>query len=96
MKKVNERIKNQTSTTLNQEEWNNIIKALKASAEKNLGYNHKEIKSRDPKILQLSQIKKDISIKLNSIKDGQKKKLLKKERNNTQKTQVHNIKNEKK
>ena len=54
MKKVNERIKNQTSTTLNQEEWNNIIKALKASAEKNLGYNHKEIKSRDPKILQLS------------------------------------------
>ena len=54
MKKVNERIKNQTSTTLNQEEWNIIIKALKASAEKNLGYNHKEIKSRDPKILQLS------------------------------------------
>ena len=94
MKKVNERIKNQTSTTSNQDEWNNIMKALKASAE--IGYTHKEIKSRDPKILHLSQIQKDISIKLNSIKEGQKKKLLKKERNNTQKTQVHNIKNEKK
>ena len=44
MKQVNEIIKNQTGTTSNQEEWNNIIKALKASAEKSLGYNHKEIK----------------------------------------------------
>ena len=52
MKKVNERIKNQTSTTSNQDEWNNIMKALKASAE--IGYTHKEIKSRDPKILHLS------------------------------------------
>ena len=63
MKQVNEIIKNQTSTTLNQEEWNNIIKALKASAEKNLGYNHKEIKRKDPKILHLSSIQKDINIK---------------------------------
>ena len=52
-KNANEIIKNQISTTSNQEEWNNIIKALKASAEKNLGYNHKEIISRDPKILHL-------------------------------------------
>ena len=37
MKEINEIIKNQTSTTSNQEEWNNIIKALKASAKKNLG-----------------------------------------------------------
>ena len=95
MKQVNEIIKNQTSTTLNQEEWNNIIKALKASAEKNLGYNHKEIKRKDPKILHLSSIQKDINIKWNSIKDEQKKKLLKKERNKTM-TQIHNIiKNEK-
>ena len=95
MKQVNEIIKNQTSTTLNQEEWNNIIKALKASAEKNLGYNHKEIKSRDPEILHLSSIQKDINIKLNSIEDEQKKKLLKKERNKIM-TQIHNImKNEK-
>ena len=43
MKQVNEIIKNQTSATSNQKEWSNIIKALKASAEKNLGYNHKEI-----------------------------------------------------
>ena len=44
MKQVNEIIKNQTRTTSNQEGWNkNNIKALKASAEKNLGYNHKEI-----------------------------------------------------
>ena len=41
MKQVNKIIKNQTSTASNQEEWNNIIKALKASPEKNLGYNHK-------------------------------------------------------
>ena len=95
MKQVNEIIKTQTSTTSNQEECNNIIKALKASAEKNLGYNHKETKSRDPKILHLSSIQKDISIKLNSIKDEQRRKLLKKERNKIM-TQIHNIiKNEK-
>ena len=56
MKQVNEIIKNQTSTTSNQEEWSNIIKALKASAEKNLGYNLKVKKSKDPKILHLSSI----------------------------------------
>ena len=95
MKQVNEIIKTQTSTTSNQEEWNNITKALKASAEKNLGYNHKEKKSRDPKILQLSSIQKDINIKLNSIKDEQKKKLLKKERNKIM-TQIHNIIKDKK
>ena len=77
MKQVNEIIKNQTSTTPNQEEWSNIVKALKASADKNLRYKHKETKSRDPKILHLSSIQKDIK-KLNSIKDEQKKKLLKK------------------
>ena len=51
MKQVNEIIKNQTRTTSNQEGWNknNIIKALKASAEKNLGYNHKEIQKQRPK-----------------------------------------------
>ena len=81
MKQVSEIIKSQTSTTSNQEEWNNIIKALKASAEKNLGYNHKEKKSRDPKILRLSSIQKDINIQLNSIKDEQKKKLLKNKKN---------------
>ena len=47
MKQVNEIIKNQSSTTSDQEELNNIIiKQLKASTEKNLGYNHKEISSR--------------------------------------------------
>ena len=79
MKQVNEIIKNQTSTTSNQEEWNNIVKAQKTSAEKNLGYNHKEKKSRDPKILHLSSIQKDINIKLNSIKGKQKKRKKKKE-----------------
>ena len=45
--------------------------------------------------MHLSSIQKDISIKLNSIKDEQKKKLLKKERNNIM-AQIHNIvKNEK-
>ena len=78
IKQVNEIIKNQTSTTPNQEEWSNIVKALKASADKNLRYKHKETKSGDPKILHLSSIQKDINIKLNSIKDEQKKKLLKK------------------
>ena len=78
MKQVNKIIKNQTSATSNQEEWNNIIKALKASTEKNLGYNHNEIKSKDPKILPLSSIQKDIKIKLNSIKDEQKKEITKK------------------
>ena len=34
MKQVKEIIKNQISTTSNQGEWNNIIKALKTSAEK--------------------------------------------------------------
>ena len=90
MKQVNEIIKNQTSTTSNQEEQNNIIKALKASAKKNLGYNHKEIKSRDPKVMHLSSIQKDINIKLNSIEDEQKKKLLKKERKKIM-TQIHTI-----
>ena len=94
LKLVNEILKTQTSTTSNQEEWNNVIKALKASAEKNLGYNHKEKKSRDPKILHFLSIQKDINIKSNSIKDEQKKKLLKKERNKIM-TQIHNIKNEK-
>ena len=45
-KQVNKIMKNQTSKTSNQEEWNNI-KTLKTSAERNLGYNHQEIKSRD-------------------------------------------------
>ena len=94
LKLVNEILKTQTSTTSNQEEWNNVIKALKASAEKNLGYNHKEKKSRDPKILHFLSIQKDINIKSNSIKDEQKKKLLKKERNKIM-TQIHNIMNEK-
>ena len=44
MKQANEIIKNQTDITSNQEEWNNSIKALEASAEKNLGYNHNEKK----------------------------------------------------
>ena len=73
----------------------NIIKALKASTEKNLGYNHKEIKSIDPPILYFSSIQKDSDIKLNSIKDEQKIKLLKKERNKIM-AQLHKIiKNEK-
>ena len=87
MKEVNE-IKNQESTTSDQKEWNNIIRALKASAEKNLGYKHKEKKSRDTNILHLSAIQKDSNIMLNTIKDHPKSKLLKKERN---KTQIHNI-----
>ena len=70
-------------------------KSNKKSAEKNLGYNHEDKKSRDPKILHLSSIQKDVNIKLNSIKDEQKKTLLKKERNEIM-TQIHNIiKNEK-
>ena len=44
MKQVKEIIENQISATLIQEEWNNIIKALKTSVEKNPGYNHKEKK----------------------------------------------------
>ena len=40
MKQVNEIIKNQTSETSNQKELSTIIKALKVSAEKNLGHNH--------------------------------------------------------
>ena len=69
MKQLNKILKRQTGTTSNHEEWNNIIKALNTSAEKNLGYNNKEIKSRNPKILELSSIQKDINIKLNFIKD---------------------------
>ena len=80
MKQVNEIMKDQTSTTSNREEWNNITKTEKGSAEKNLGYSHKEIKIRDPKILHLSLIQKDINIKLNSVKDKQKEKVLKKEK----------------
>ena len=45
IKQLNKIMKNQTSKTSNLEEWNNV-KTLKAS-EQNLGYNHKEIKSRD-------------------------------------------------
>ena len=54
MKQVNKIIKKQTRTTSHQDEWNNIIKAVEVSVEKNVGYKHKEIKSRDPKILHLS------------------------------------------
>ena len=50
-KQVKEIIKNQMSTTSNQEEWNKIIKALNESAEKNLCYNHKEKTNRDPNFL---------------------------------------------
>ena len=64
IKQVNEIIKNQTSTTPNQEEWSNIVKALKASADKNLRYKHKETKSGGPKILHLSSIQKDININM--------------------------------
>ena len=74
MKQVNEMIKNKKSTAANQEGWNNIIKALKTSAEKNLGCNHEDRISRDPNILSHSSIQKDIYIKLNSNKDEQKKK----------------------
>ena len=48
-KYVNRIIKNQTSTTSNQEEWKSVLKALKRSAEKNLGYNHKEKTMSRPK-----------------------------------------------
>ena len=58
MKQVNEIIKNQSSTTSNQEESNKIIKALKASAEKNLGYNHKEIKSKAQKFCTFHKFRK--------------------------------------
>ena len=69
IKQVNKIIKKQLSATPNQEEWNNIIKALKISAEKNQGYDHKEKKSGDPNILHFLSIQKDISIKLNFIRD---------------------------
>ena len=36
MTQLKEIIKNQTSRKSNQEEWNNIIKAMKASAEKTI------------------------------------------------------------
>ena len=39
------------------------------------------MKSRNPEILHLSSIQKNINLKLNSIKDKQKKNLLKNERN---------------
>ena len=74
VKQVNEMIKNKKSTAANQEGWNNIIKALKTSAEKNLGCNHEDRISRDANILSHSSIQKDIYIKLNSNKDEQKKK----------------------
>ena len=74
MKQVNEIMKNQTSTTSNREEWNNITKTEKGSAEKNPGYSHKEIKIRDPKILHLSLIQKDINIKQTPLRTNQKKK----------------------
>ena len=88
MKEVNETIKNQMSAPSNLEKWNNIIKAPKTLAEKNLGYNHQEKKSRDPNILHLPSIQKDINIELNSIKDEQKK--ITKESNKIM-TQIHNI-----
>ena len=55
-----------------------------------VGYNHKDKKTRDPKIMHISSIQKDVNIKLNSIKDEHKKKLLKKERKKIM-TQIHNI-----
>ena len=58
MKQVNEIIKTQASTTSNQEEWSSIIKALKASAEKNLRYNHKEKKVETPKFCTFHQFRK--------------------------------------
>ena len=50
-KQVKETIKNQISTTSNQEEWNKIRKTLNESAEKNLCYNHKKKTNRDPNFL---------------------------------------------
>ena len=41
------------------EERSNIMKVLKASAVKNLGYNLKGKKSTDPKVLHLLSIQKD-------------------------------------
>ena len=41
MKHVNEIIKKSNNYNMKPEEWNNIIKEVKSSAEKNLGYNHK-------------------------------------------------------
>ena len=58
MKQVNEIIINQTSTTSNQEEWNNIIIALKAPAEKNPGYNHIEKKVEIPKLCTFHRFRK--------------------------------------
>ena len=58
MKQVNEIIKNQTSTTSNQKEWNNIIIALKAPVEKNLGYNHKEKKVETPNFCTFHRFRK--------------------------------------
>ena len=55
-----------------------------------VGYNHKDKKTRDPKIMHISSIQKDVNIKLNSIKDEHEKKLLKKERKKIM-TQIHNI-----
>ena len=58
MKQVNEIIIHQTSTTSNQEAWNNIIIALKAPAEKNPGYNHKEKKVETPKFCTFHRFRK--------------------------------------
>ena len=42
MKQVNKIIKKQTRTASHQDEWNNIIKALEVSTEKNVGYKDKK------------------------------------------------------
>ena len=65
-----------------------FVKALKTSAEKNLGYNHKQKKSRGPNIQPLSLIYNDINMKFDSIKDEQE--ITKKQRNKIM-TQTHNI-----
>ena len=58
MKQVTEIIKNQISTISNYEERGNIIKALKASTEKNLGYNHKEKRVETQTFCTIHQLRK--------------------------------------
>ena len=82
-------LEQQKSSISNQNTWNNIVNVLNKAAENTLGFKERKSQHNNKNIIDLSIRQKQLNTKINSIKNDDQKRELKKQRNNIL-TEIHN------
>ena len=76
-------------STPNQETWDNIVNIINTAAENTLGFKEHKPKYINNKIIELSSHQKQLNIQINSTKNEELERKLKKQRNRIL-TEIHN------